>query len=127
MCIDDVSTFYGPDPSLIYKEEFMKALYAQDLEGARYQKIKGYFDENSTGYSKSDIPMLILQGGIDPIVKPSTQKEFMQTACESGNTITYHEFSGVHHFQTRQASFRETLQWMKDLRDDKQIRNDCTA
>jgi len=125
MCVDAMPAFYGSNPDAVYTPEFGKALYARNLEGSNFGKIKKYFDENSTGYTKNDIPMYIVQGGVDPIITVKSQKEFMQLSCQNGNKITYIEFPGVHHFQIRQVSLKESLDWMRKIRDGQGVADDC--
>lgn len=125
MCVDAMPTFYGSNPDTVYTPEFGKALYSRDLDGNNFGRIKKYFDENSTGYVKNDIPIYIVQGSVDPIVTVKSQKEFMKLSCQAGNKITYTEFAGVHHFQTRQVSLKESLDWMKKIREGQGAIDDC--
>ena len=124
MCVDQMPSFYGSNPAAVYTPDFGEALYARKLH-EKFGRIQKYFDENSTGYVKNDIPMNIMQGTVDPIITVASQKEFMKLSCQNGNKITYTEFPGVHHFQTRQVSLQESLDWMKQIRDGQTVKDDC--
>jgi predicted esterase len=125
MCIDQMGAYYGSSAANVYTTEFGTALFSRNLGGAKFGNIKKYFDENSTGYVKNDIPMYVVQGGIDPIVTVASQKEFVRASCNNGNKITYSEFPGVHHYQIRQVSLQESLDWAKEIREGKDVRDDC--
>lgn len=125
MCIDQMGAYYGSNAANVYTTEFGEALFSRNLGGAKFGNIKKYFDDNSTGYVKNDIPMFVVQGGVDPIVTTASQKEFVRASCNNGNKISYTEFPGVHHYQIRQVSLQESLDWMKTLRDGKQVSDDC--
>jgi S-formylglutathione hydrolase FrmB len=35
--------------------------------------------------------------------------------CAAGGRVVYRNYPGVHHFQTRQVGFKDTLSWMQAL------------
>ncbi|MGH2354162.1 MAG: lipase family protein, partial [Chloroflexota bacterium] len=62
------------------------------------------------------VPALILQGTADPIVPVRTQAAFVAAMCAAGGRVTYITYPNVHHFQTRQVGFKDTLAWMETVR-----------
>lgn len=125
-CIGDIYRRYGYDAKAIYNPAFYDALYNNKLDVA-FPAFKKALDENSSGYAASSIPALILQGSTDPIITVKSQKEYLEKVCEAGNTITYTEYPGIHHYQTRQVSFRDTLSWMENIRNGNVPESDCSA
>lgn len=123
-CITEVSNYYPPVGQQIYKKVFLESLQ-QDLQTGNYEAFREALERNSTGLTKTDVPALVLQGGADPIVTNDTQEKFIRASCQAGNIITYRNYPGVHHFQTRQVSFHDTLQWMKERLEGKTVENNC--
>lgn len=124
ICIGDIYKRYGYDPKAIYNTAFYDALYNDNLEVA-FPAFKKALDKNSSGYDASSIPALILQGTTDPIVTVKSQREYLRKVCQAGNVITYIEYPGVHHYQTRQVSFRDTLSWMASIQNGSVPGSDC--
>lgn len=123
-CIGKIYQVYSSDPKSVFNTKFYNALFNNTL-AQDFSQINKIFEENSTGLIKSEIPALIVQGNIDPIVTTKSQKEFMTKTCEAGNNITYIEYPGVHHYQTRQISFKDSLNWMQDILEGEIPRSDC--
>lgn len=124
ICIGDIYKRYGYDARQIYSDDFYLALYNDRLD-QEFPSFKQLLDVNNSGVSNNDIPSLILQGTTDPIVTLSSQKKFMNKLCKAGNTLTYKEYQGVHHYQTRQVSVNDTLEWMQDILSGKLAQSDC--
>ena len=72
-------------------------------------------------------PALVLQGGADPIVPARTQGAFVARLCAAGGRVAYRVYPNVHHFQTRQVGFKDTLSWMQTLREGNAPPTTCTA
>lgn len=123
-CIGGIYKLYGYDAKNIYNPAFFDALYNDKLDEA-YPSLKKVLDENSSGYSSSDIPSLVLQGTTDPIVTLKSQKEFLRKMCSKKNNLTYLEYQGVHHYQTRQVSFNDTIEWMQNITGGEIPESDC--
>lgn len=115
-CVDAVPTYYGSNARQVYQPAFFDALYGDRL-GAAFPRLKEALDRNNTGLVASRVPALILQGTADPIVTPKTQEVFIGRLCAAGGRVTYRVYPNVHHFQTRQVSYRDTLAWMASIRD----------
>lgn len=113
-CIGKIYQKYSSDPKKIYNPAFYEALFLNNLTSS-FPDLEKVFSENSSGLKKSNIPALILQGTTDSIVTVSSTKQFIEQACKAGNNITYFEYPGISHYQTRQVSFKDSLDWMKQL------------
>ena len=125
MCIDAVRAHYGNDPRELYQTAFREALYDGRLEDA-FPALKEVLDRNSTGLAPSGIPALVVQGTADPIVSIQSQDAFVAKLCSAGGKVTYPTYPGLHHFQTRQVGFKDTLAWMETLRAGGDPSNVCS-
>lgn len=126
ICVDEIYKTYGYDPRQIYTTEFYEALFNNNLENS-YPKFKEALDKNTTGFQTSQIPIVIYQGLTDTIVTASTVKRVAKRLCDSGNNVTYREYSNIDHFKIRQISYRETLAWMQDRLNNKAPSNSCNT
>jgi hypothetical protein len=125
-CIDDVFGYYANDPRRLYTPEFRQALY-NDRLGEKYPAFKAQLDANdSNNKSYPRLPMLLLHGRNDPIVKPRTIGSFVSYLCNQGQNVTYKLYSGVDHFQARQRSFLDTLTWMEQILDGDTPTSSCS-
>ncbi|MCH7951313.1 hypothetical protein IH980_01060 [Patescibacteria group bacterium] len=124
ICVGDIYKRYGYNAKQIYSQSFYNALYNDKLDD-EFPILKKVLDQNNSGYLSSSIPSLILQGSTDPIVTLKSQKEFINQMCSAGNNLTYLEYPGVHHYQTRQVSFQDTLDWMQDIVNGQTPKSDC--
>ncbi len=114
-CIDEVFSYYSNDPARLYTSEFRQALYNGRL-AERYPAFKAQLDANdSNDKAYPSVPVLLLHGGADPIVKPRTIQSFVSNLCSQGLNVTYNLYPGIDHFQSRQCSFLDTLTWMDDI------------
>ena len=124
-CVSEVGRYYPSDVNQIYTERFadsMKNDHANDFERFRDALL-----QNTSGLVSSDIPGLILQGGADPIVTNATQEQFLKESCDAGNSMQYRNYPGVHHFQTRQVSFMDALEWMENRVAGTSVQDDCKS
>jgi pimeloyl-ACP methyl ester carboxylesterase len=114
-CIDDVLEYYPSNPVQLFTPEFREALY-NDQWGEPFAAFKAKLDVNdSNGKVYSGVPLIILHGEGDPIVKPHTIEKFVAYMCREGQNVTYKRYLGIHHFYTRQNSYIDTLAWMQEI------------
>lgn len=124
-CISDASKYFDNTPDGMYIPEFKEALY-NDFEGEHtFNEFERVLRLNNTGFNKSDIPMLMLQGSADPITSQESAEEFVDKACQNGNRLTYMLYENVHHYQTRQVSYMDTVQWMQSILKEQPVQNEC--
>lgn len=110
-CVSQVISDFSNEANQMYTSEFNTAL--QDSFGSDFVDFGNLLEDNSSGFRPSKVPSLLLQGEIDPIVTAKTTRSVLQRMCDQGNIVDYREYPGVHHFQTRQVSFIDTLEWME--------------
>jgi len=111
-CVDEALSYYSDDPARLYTPAFRQALYNDRLAEA-YPAFKAELDANdSNDKTYPFLPILILHGAADPIVKQHTIQSFVSYLCSQGENVTFKLYSGVNHFQARQNSFLDTLTWM---------------
>ncbi len=125
ICIGDIYKKYGYNARSIYSDDFHSALFSDRLE-EEYPDFYHVLAENNSGLKSNSIPALILQGSTDPIVTVTSQKRFLSRACSNNARITYIEYPGVHHYQTRQVGIRDSIEWMKSIIDNKIPPSDCS-
>ncbi len=114
-CVDEAYDYYPNDPGLMYRPEFLDALYNNRLSEF-YPGFKAALDENYVGAGGDPgVPAILLHGGADNIVTPETNERFVARLCNQGKNVTYNLYPGVNHFQTRQHSFRDSLNWMQQV------------
>ncbi len=113
-CIDAMPGYYGNDARQLYQPAFREALY-NDRLGESFPGLQEALARNNAGLVPSAVPALVLQGGADPIVTAQTQGAFVARLCAAGGRVTYRTYANVHHFQTRQVGFKDTLAWMQTL------------
>lgn len=112
-CIDDVFEYYSDDPARMYTPRFREALYNNRLAD-EFPLFKAKLDANDSNHQTySSVPVILLHGAADPIVKVRTIEAFVSDLCNQGTNVTYKLYPGVNHFQTRQHSLVDTLGWMQ--------------
>jgi hypothetical protein len=113
-CVDDLFRYYSFSAREMYRPEFSDALFAGRLQTV-VPAFKARLDSNASGLSPTgvDIPALILQGTADQIVTPPSQRQFAAELCRLGNHVNYISYPAVDHPNIRQASFRDTINWIQ--------------
>jgi len=53
--------------------------------------------KNSAGNRKTEAPVLVFQGGADPLVLPALTDAFARKACDRGDTLDYRVYAGEDH------------------------------
>jgi pimeloyl-ACP methyl ester carboxylesterase len=124
-CIDNVFEYYPNDPARIFTPEFRSALY-NDRLADEYPRFKAMLDLNDSSYKAyGSIPVLLLHGVDDPIVKVRTIEAFRSYLCGEGQNVTYKLYPGVNHFTTRQYGFVDTLTWMQTILNGDSPASNC--
>lgn len=126
-CIDEVFKFYPNVAEEIYQPAFMEALYNDQLAD-KFPAFNEKLDANNSGNLLDlNVPAIILHGSADPIVTVETNERFVAKMCNSGKNVTYRLYEGIHHFQTRQHSFVDTLTWMQQILAGHTPESECSA
>ncbi len=125
MCVREVFGFYPADPTQVYQEPFYEAL-ANETMAEDFPAHNELLELNSPGITARDIPVLMLQGELDETIPPAKMAEFLTAYCQlEGNTVTYNEYTGVTHFDTRQVAYRDTINWMAQIISGETPPDDC--
>jgi len=118
---------YANDPGRLFTPEFRAALYNHQLAQA-YPELKPHHAlHDSSGKLYPPVPMLLLHGAADPIVKAHTIQDFVADLCSQGHTVTYRLYPGIDHFQSRQATFGDTTLWMRQIVEGFQPTSNCSS
>ncbi len=124
-CVNEAYAYWKDDPNQMYNPNFTGALFGQRIQD-QYPSFYERMAINDAGRAANpNTPALLAHGLSDPVVYPQTNQHFMRQLCEQGKPVTSINYPGVGHFQTRQAGFRDTLSWMRNILDGGQPRNDC--
>lgn len=124
-CVDEIYDYYNGGQANLYLPGFSNALYSGQL-GFNFPYFKQALDQNDVGRTVNpNTPALLLHGSADPIVTAQTNEQFMRQICAQGKPVTYYLYDNVHHFQTRQHSFVDTLNWMQSILSGIPVRSDC--
>lgn len=127
-CVDSALSYYSYTPWRMYRPEFLESLEAGTLQET-FPEFKEVLDTNNAGLAPegADIPVLILQGTGDQVVTPPTQMEFAAGLCGLDNHVTYISYSAVDHPNIRRASFRDTINWIKNAADGTLPESNCNT
>lgn len=114
-CVDEAYQYYPADPNLLYRPEFMDMLYSGRLADA-YPAFKYVLDINYVGDSgNTSVPVVLFHGLADTIVTPQTHEDFVGRLCNRAKNVNYKLYPEVNHFQTRQFSFVDSINWMRNV------------
>jgi dienelactone hydrolase len=112
-CVDEVIAEFPNTLEKIFNPQTKSALQQGKLEevAPRFAELIRA-NSNFPKYPKQ-VPMILLQGGSDPIVTAATQQQNVKELCAQGLTLQYREYPGINHFQTRRAGYTDTAIWLK--------------
>jgi dienelactone hydrolase len=131
-CIDSVNQYWpnniGVNRSAkIYTPEFIKAAQSGNIaSNPIYSQFQADMESNLVGPIKTTTPKLINQGLHDNVVLPRQNRASYVRLCQSGNQVNLKEYNTspyaiqgynptglVDHYQTMNASLKDTLAWMQ--------------
>lgn len=124
ICVNEGFGINSTTVAKTYADPFEKALMSNTLS-LTFPEINAVFVENSAGTSYTGIPTMIVHGTGDPIVPNNAQEAFVTQLCQRGISVDLKEYAGVHHFNTRQVSFRDTNEWIKAVSQGQATSNSC--
>lgn len=143
-CIDQVNHFWpdnlGTNRSAnVYTPEFIAAAKTGNIaSNAIYAQFASDMATNIVGPIKTNTPKLINQGLHDNVVLPRQSKAGYQRLCASGNTVNLREYSTspyavqtynptglVDHYQTMNASFKDSVVWMQARASGTSVSDSC--
>ncbi|MBA3679251.1 hypothetical protein H0W80_03640 [Candidatus Saccharibacteria bacterium] len=143
-CIDTATHFWpsniGANKSAeVYTAEFIAAAKSGNIaNNSAYTQFANDMSANIVGTVKTLTPKLINQGQYDNVVLSRQSKAGYQRMCASGNSTNFKEYSTnpyaiqgynpkglVDHYQTMNASFKDTLGWMEARMADIPLVDSC--
>ncbi len=125
LCLREAFALYSDNPRDVYREAFADALLAGTLE-SDFPQIYDLLVANSPGFTASDVPALIVQGTEDATIGPEAMAEFVTRYCAiEGNVLTYNEYISTTHFNSREVSYLDTLNWMANILQGNEVPNSC--
>ncbi len=126
-CVDEAYEYYPAEPELLYQPEFSAALYGDRL-AETFPAFKQALDLNYVGGSpNTEVPIVLFHGEADTIVTPDTHDQFVGRLCNLGKNVNYKLYPEVDHFQTRQASFVDSITWMRNILSGQLPESQCSA
>lgn len=126
ICVDEGFGINSTTVSRVYADAFEKAL-TQNTIARDFPSINAVFIENNAGTSYKNIPTMIVQGLADPIVPPATQQKFVDQLCTRNISVDLKTYKGLHHFGTRQTSFKDTNAWIDAIVNGETTNNICSS
>ena len=143
-CIDTADRFWpnniGTNRSgLVYTSEFIAAAKSGNIANdPNYRQFAADMAKNITGSVGRSTPLLLNQGLHDNVILPIQSQAAFKRFCSSGNSVTYRNYNKspfavqaynptglVDHYQTMNASFKDTLAWMNTLIAGGKVPNNC--
>ena len=114
-CVDEAYEYYPPEPELLYRPEFSEVLYGDRL-AETFPAFKETLEINYVGASPdTSVPVVLFHGEADTVVTLETHDRFIARLCNLGKNVSYKLYPEVNHFQTRQASFIDSVTWMLNI------------
>ncbi|MBS9477062.1 alpha/beta fold hydrolase [Ancylobacter sp. VKM B-3255] len=83
--------------------------------------------KNSAPETPRDVPLLILQGGVDQIVEAPITRRYVKRLCESGRRVTYVEMAGVDHGTAARRGADMAVKWLTDRFSGQPAASNCPA
>jgi hypothetical protein len=126
-CVDEAYEYYPEDSNMLYRQEFLEALYGDRL-AETFPAFKEALELNYVGVSPdTSVPVALFHGGADDIVTPGTYEQFIARLCNLGKNVTYKLYPEINHFQTRQFSFVDSIAWMRNISGGQLPESQCSA
>ena len=70
--------------------------------------------ENNPGATRTNAPLLIIQGDADPIVAPDVTARLVDKLCAEGETVDLHVLKGTAHLDAGHVAVPYVVQWIAD-------------
>ncbi|MCB0155858.1 MAG: prolyl oligopeptidase family serine peptidase, partial [Anaerolineae bacterium] len=126
-CVDEAYQYYSGNPQAMYRPEFSDLLYGDRL-GESFPAFKEVLDSNYVGGSiDTGVPVVLFHGAADDIVTPQTHNNFVARLCNQGKNVSYKLYPEINHFQTRQASFVDSITWMRNILNGQTPESQCST
>jgi pimeloyl-ACP methyl ester carboxylesterase len=124
LCVMDAVGRFSANPAEMYRPAFLEALQNGTV-GALFPELNELLELNNPGFVQNDIPALIVQGTEDRTLPMAVHERFVERYCAAGNRLTELVHAGVNHFNARQVSYHEVLDWMQQIVGGQTPPQDC--
>jgi predicted esterase len=124
VCIDHIGDVFANVIDELYTPEFASALRVRNIQSVSPEFIS-LLNRNMEFPNLENIPIMLLQGKTDPIVTAQTQQRNRQKFCQGELSIFYKEYENINHYQTRQAGFMDSTNWMNSIHDGQVVPFNC--
>lgn len=128
LCVDEAFQYNSTSGAATYTPEFWAMLSSEDPDTAlkeQYPELAGIFSANDAGTSYVEYPTLFLQGTGDPIVTAEAQQVIINKLCARGVPVSLKTYPNLHHWWTRQNSFKETNDWIRAVSSGRSVDTEC--
>jgi Secretory lipase len=124
-CIDTDIPFWGKSPDGVYTPEFLTAVREGKLSDALPQFSRELAD-NAITDSTTRTPKRINQGQQDNVVLPSQAQSALTTLCSSSKgPVQLALYPNTTHYDNMVHSFKDTLEWMNEIRTGGNLPSTC--
>jgi len=125
-CVGALYDMYSKRPQDVFQPDFVRALNSGTL-AKTFPTVAKVLAANSSGLSKSaaKIPAFVAQGTADDIVTTRAQRAFVSKLCAMKRPVTYREYGGINHYQTRQVAFQDAVTWMRGVAAGQPVLSTC--
>ena len=79
------------------------------------QHVVDLLVENEPGHAPAGVPVLVVQGGLDPIVPPAFTEQYIDRACAQGDTVKYSLYPDADHGTIVGQAAGEARQWLATI------------
>jgi pimeloyl-ACP methyl ester carboxylesterase len=87
---------------------------------------KTILEENNPGDTRTNSPLLIIQGDADPIVAPDVTARLVDKLCAEGETVDLLVLKGTAHLDAGHVAVPDVVQWIADRFAGKPPSTTCT-
>lgn len=83
-------------------------------------------EQNTPGQTRTNAPLLIVQGDADPIVAPDVTARLVDKLCAAGETVDLRILKGTAHLDAGHVAVPDVVQWIADRFAGKPAPTTCT-
>lgn len=99
--------------------DIAKPLVGEYLAGdpSTTQPWAGFLEENTPGGAPLGVPLLVVQGAKDSLVRPAATQAFATRLCEQGERVAFRSYPSATHGTVVIHALPDVRAWMKAARD----------
>lgn len=116
VCVSRAQQIWPFDIDAMYTPSFAAALRAGTL-GRDFPAFDALLRANRPGFSGHGLPVLVIQGDQDVIVRNASQERTVADLCAAGSPVLYVNVPGARHRDTRPAGFDAAVAFIFERAD----------